>query len=424
MGFDQNDINLLSHIVESGLCVGCGLCAGLFGEDTVTLEKNNQDYFTPVELKPLTREQRMLLSQVCPGICVKHTGDTTKNHPLWGPILHLSIAHASDSQIRYLGSSGGVISALSIYLLEAGLVDFILHIGTSLVNPLLNEIKVSRSREDVLSCAGSRYSPSAPLVTIGEMLNQAERFAFVGKPCDVAALRQLGRHDARVHEKVVVMLSFMCAGVPTLNGTTEILKQFGAEPHQVASFRYRGEGWPGFTKAVMKDGTIHQMSYEDSWGNILNRHLLLRCKICSDGTGEFADIVGADAWVGRDDGYPDFAEHDGRSLVFIRTEAGKQIFESCLKNGAVIKVSNTNLELVERMQPYQASRKKLILSRLIAMRVVGHCVPNYNITLLMRATLCAGLLKHLKSFIGMLLRELKRKSQTKISVLSPKERRE
>src|SRR3712207_7050821 len=38
-----------------------------------------------------------------------------------------------------------------------------------------------------------------------------------------------------------------------------------------------------------------------------------RCKICPDGTGEFADIVCADAWYGKD-GYPDFAEREGRSL--------------------------------------------------------------------------------------------------------------
>jgi coenzyme F420 hydrogenase subunit beta len=37
------------------------------------------------------------------------------------------------------------------------------------------------------------------------------------------------------------------------------------------------------------------MSYADSWGGILSRHVQFRCKICPDGTGGFADVVCADA---------------------------------------------------------------------------------------------------------------------------------
>lgn len=415
MRCNPNDKNFLSHIVESELCVGCGLCVGLFGEDTVKLCKNNHDYFTPVELQPLTVEQRVLLSHVCPGVTVRHADYTGKHHPLWGPCLDVSVVHAADANIRYLGSSGGVISALSIYLLETGLVDFVLQIGTSSDNTLYNEVKVSRCREEVLSCAGSRYSPSAPLVTIDDMLNYSGRFAFVGKPCDVAALRQLGRYDARVQERVVVMLSFMCAGVPTLRGTIEVLKQFGAESHQVASFRYRGEGWPGFTKAVLKDGTVHQMAYEESWGGILNRHLLLRCKICPDGTGEFADIVGADAWVGKDDGYPDFTEHEGRSLVITRTETGKRIFDLSIKNRSIIKEATMTLEDIIKMQPYQASRKESLLSRLFAMKILANSVPRYDWLTLWRAARHGSLSIHFRSFAGMFKRELSRKKRLKIA---------
>jgi coenzyme F420 hydrogenase subunit beta len=45
----------------------------------------------------------------------------------------------------------------------------------------------------------------------------------------------------------------------------------------------------------------------NAWGEELSNHLQFRCKICPGGTGEFADVVCAGAWYGKD-GYPDFTE--------------------------------------------------------------------------------------------------------------------
>lgn len=409
MRLDARRPDLLAAIVKSGLCMGCGLCEGLFGPQAVRLELNRAHYFTPRELVPLSEEQRRLLARVCPGITLRHLGGSSGHHPIWGPCLELSICHAADPQTRHRGSSGGGVSAICVELLEAGLADYVVQIGASRANPLHNEVKVSRCRDEVLAQAGSRYSPSSPLVRIDQMLDQPGRFVFVGKPCDVAALRQLGREDRRVGEKVVAMLSFMCAGVPSLGGTYDLLGKMGAEPGLVRSLRYRGEGWPGLTKVVLEDGSEKQMSYEEAWGTILNRRLLLRCKICLDGTGEFADIVGADAWQGREDGYPDFAEHEGRSLVLVRTETGRRLLQHCLKQGALVRSQEIAPGDIAGMQPYQVHRRQGLWSRLWAMRLLGSPVPDYDPALLLRAAGQARLGLHLRSFLGMIRRELARK---------------
>ena len=411
MHLDPKRPEFLSAIVQSGLCMGCGLCEGLFGPEVVRLALNSADYFTPRELVPLSEAQRKQLARVCPGITLRHQGDTSGHHPIWGPCLDVSICHAADPLTRYQGSSGGVISAICVELLSAGLADFVVQIGASGSNPLHNEVKVSRSRDEILAQAGSRYSPSAPLVRIDQLLNGPGRFVFVGKPCDVAALRQLGREDRRVAEKVVAMLSFMCAGVPSLRGTYDLLGKLGAEPGRVGSLRYRGEGWPGFTRVVLDDGSEQLMSYEEAWGTILNRCLLLRCKICLDGTGEFADIVGADAWQGRGDGYPDFAEHEGRSLVLVRTETGRRLLDSCLEGGALVRAEGIAPGEIARMQPYQVHRRQGLLSRLCAMMLLASPVPDYDLGLLRRSAGQARLRLHLRSFLGMMRRELARKRQ-------------
>lgn len=300
----------ISKVVQDGLCAGCGLCQSVADPGVVQMQLTRSGYLRPLQREPLSASQARVFADVCPGTHIEHApgeGDTTPAyHPLWGPLVGVRAGHSLDPEIRRQGSSGGGISAVAAWLLESGQVDFIAQIAVSRDDPLRNDLQVSTSRADVLAAAGSRYAPSAPLAGLRELLDRGQRFAFVGKPCDVAALRRYGRHDPRVSQQVVAMISFMCAGIPSLNGTHELLAKLGADRQQLKSFRYRGDGWPGMARAVQHDGQVFETDYNSSWGTVLNRHLQFRCKICPDGTGEFADIVCADAWYGKD-GYPDFA---------------------------------------------------------------------------------------------------------------------
>ncbi len=118
------------------------------------------------------------------------------------------------------------------------------------------------------------------------------------------------------------------------------------------------------------------MDYNQSWGTILNRHLQYRCKICPDGTGEFADIACADAWYGKD-GYPDFDERDGRSLIVARTPAGQALLAAALEQGAIV-TEALDVAEIERMQPYQAERKRNALARSAATWMAQGAGPRFR----------------------------------------------
>ncbi|HNY47272.1 MAG TPA: Coenzyme F420 hydrogenase/dehydrogenase, beta subunit C-terminal domain, partial [Casimicrobium sp.] len=74
-----------------------------------------------------------------------------------------------------------------------------------------------------------------------------------------------------------------------------MLKRMGVDdPAKVTSLRYRGHGWPGrATVSFRTDGRIetHDLSYEQSWGEVLQKYRQWRCYICPDHSGEFADAV-------------------------------------------------------------------------------------------------------------------------------------
>ncbi|WP_295995300.1 Coenzyme F420 hydrogenase/dehydrogenase, beta subunit C-terminal domain [Rugamonas sp.] len=397
----MDKLPLLEQISADGLCAGCGLCASV-SAGSARMALDGAGYLRPTLLQPLTRAQERLVEQVCPGIGLAHAPSDVAYDALWGPLRAVRVGHAEDAQLRHAGSSGGVLSALLAYLLETGQVDYVLHIGASDSEPLHNEIKLSRNRADVLAAAGSRYAPSAPLSGIDALLAQPGRFAFVGKPCDVAALRQYARHQPLVAEKVAYMLSFMCAGVPSMEGTYAILDRVGVARRDVRRFAYRGNGWPGMTRVETHDGKVSEIDYATSWGTILNRHLQARCKICPDGTGEFADVVCADAWYGKD-GYPDFSEQQGRSLILSRNDHGEALLHACVAAGYLAMQALPVAEIA-KMQPYQRNRKEMVWSRLMALRVMGRATPRYRQLRLLRTASMGGVVANARNFLGMVKR--------------------
>jgi coenzyme F420 hydrogenase subunit beta len=390
--------NRLDAIAKNGFCSGCGACAGLLGSSKVQMQLSRQGYLRPVSVGPIDSTDEELVHAVCPGIRIEHDMLSTGHHSIWGPIERVRTGQAKDMQIRHEGSSGGVISALAVYLLESRQVDFVAQIAVAAKDPLVNEVQMSRTRADVLRAAGSRYAPAAPLARLEEYLSTGQRFALIGKPCDIAAVRNLARVDSRIGRQVPFLLSFMCAGVPSIKGTHVLLDALGVERSRLQSFRYRGDGWPGMARAVSLDGRVAEMDYTKSWGTILNRHLQFRCKICPDGTGEFADVVCADAWYGKD-GYPDFEERDGRSLVISRTSVGESLVQEAVREGA-IEVSDLAVTEIDRMQPYQLNRKQVVLARLLATRLRRGWAPRYRRLGLVKASLGARLLVWLRNAIG------------------------
>jgi coenzyme F420 hydrogenase subunit beta len=395
----------LRFVEKGALCSGCGLCAAVAEPGAVEMRLQADGYLRPQVLRDLSPQEDALVASTCPGLRLRQENTEGEDHAIWGPVLKTRIGHATDPALRFHASSGGVLSATLIYLLESNAVDYVVQTAESPESPVHNAIAESFERSSVYHAAGSRYGPSAPLSDVRRQLQQPGRFAFVGKPCDVAALRALGRHDPRVAAKIPFIVSFFCAGVPSLKGTKEILAKLGVSDDEVAGFRYRGDGWPGATSVKTRDGRTLQMSYAEAWGGILSRHLQFRCKICPDGSGGFADMVCADAWYGDDNGYPAFAESEGRSLVITRTRKGEDLVLQA-QNAGYITLSDVDIDEVARMQPFQARRKMLIVSRLAALALLARPRPRYEGLRLMRAARMAGLRDTATSFLGMLKRLL------------------
>lgn len=402
--------SLLNRILKNDLCSGCGLCSAMANEDAIHMQVSADGYSRPF-LDPAYTDRPVandtdcrVFALACPALNLDiRPYKSARYHPIWGELRQTLRGHASDPEIRQAGSSGGVISALAQYCLTQRLVDGVIQIRACTSDPLLNVTVISRSRENIIASSGSRYAPASPVEALKWVAMSTEKYLFIGKPCDVAAVRQLQAHDPRLRSNIPYLISFMCAGTPSIAGTHQLLKQLEAPRESVVAFRYRGDGWPGLARATLRNGESRTMTYHDSWGKVLNRHLQTRCKICPDGIGEFADIVCADGWEADAEGYPSFTEGDGQSLILLRTDKGQALFRNALGDGAV-QAEAFDPEAIGAIQPFQYYRRATLLPRLLAMRLLLLKTPTYRGFELFEGVRRIGLVRSIKAFMGLLAR--------------------
>jgi coenzyme F420 hydrogenase subunit beta len=399
----------VARVLRGELCSGCGLCASVSG-GALRMASLPPGYNRPVAEGAVTPAAERVIAQSCPGAVVAPWGPG-RVHPYWGPFRQVLTGYATDEATRFEGSSGGAISALITHALSTGLVDRVLHIAADPSAPTRNVVVVSRTTQEVLAGAGSRYTASSPLEQIEEALAMGGAMAFVGKPCDASALRRLAMSDPRVEKHVPLIISFFCGGIPSHDGVGRILDAMGAKAQEVRGFRFRGRGWPGNAAAVTADGATHEMTYAESWGGYLSKETQFRCKICPDAVGGVADIACADAWYGDDDGYPSFEEQEGRSLIITRTEAGEQLVMGAMAAGALV-AEALEVEEIEKMQPSQARRKRQVLARTAVLPLLLQPRPRMGGLRLFSAARRAPLIESLKNLVGTARRTLlKRRSR-------------
>jgi coenzyme F420 hydrogenase subunit beta len=369
----------LDEIVQAGLCIGCGLCESLAGPARVRIVMTPEGRERPAVQAPLDDAALRLINAVCPGLTVEgpdpaaSTGDTQWD-AVWGPALRIAKGHAADPAIRFRASAGGGLSALAIYLLESGRVDFILHVAASTEKPMRTKRHLSFDRAQVMEAAGSRYGPAAPLVDLAQLLERGRPFAFIGKPCDVAAVRNLARHDPRVERLVPYMLAFVCGGASEFAKTRDLVQGFGLEEEDVSLLRYRGMGNPGLTRVEAKDGRAFAVTYNELWQDEGNWMLQFRCKICADAIGELADIAVSDVWP---NGEPS-GEDAGFNGFIARTPKGRALLDDAERAGALVLVEELEFRDLNIVQPHQVRKKQALAARLAAMRDAGAVVPSFT----------------------------------------------
>ena len=377
-------------------CTGCGLCASIKDVD-IEMEKNG---FREISFSD---NRDGFLEKVCPSGGVQC--EQLEPGKIWGREHGVFLSYSLNSSVRKKASSGGVLTTIALYLLDHKLVDGIIQVKGKDSDPIETEVVCSQTKEEVLACMGSRYSSSMPLDNIKSFLDENRKYAFIGKPCDVTALRNYLRLQPEHNGKILYMLSFFCAGAPSKYANIRLLNKLNCTEDSCRYLRYRGDGWPGYATAINCEGVESRITYREAWRDTLGRDVRKICRFCLDGIGELADISCGDAWYLDENRHPVFEEADGRNVVFCRTEKGRKLFSDVVQCGNLY--SEEYPEFEEELpcyQAYQYDRRASMSSTLTAMRIMGKEIPKYDKKLLRTYANKITFKRKIKRFIGTLQR--------------------
>jgi coenzyme F420 hydrogenase subunit beta len=390
----------LKYIIEHHLCLGCGLCEAIGKGKGYKMVLTSKGFYLPELPLLVDKQTEKQILNVCPAINIK----SIEHKHLWGRVLNVYRAYSSDKIVRKQASSGGVVSAVSTYLLESKYVDAVMHVGVTASSHLYNTMQISKTKEDILKNSSSRYAPALIFDNIINYLDSnKDTYCFIGKPCDIQGLKLFLDAFPKYKSRFRFTIAIFCAGIPSYNATDRLIKEANSNTAPI-SVKYRGDGWPGYFKVNFADGGEYKAKYTYAWGEVLGRDVCYRCKICPDGIGIEADISVGDAWNSAD-GYPTFEENEGRSFVLVRTQKAASVvgrtFENNILHGDLLDIGK-----ISRMQPYQYLRRISVAYKLIPIFFLTWPLFRFNKIECLKLSKSFSIIKGLRLSAGSLKRYL------------------
>ncbi len=289
---------LFDEVVTSGLCTGCAGCVIACPHDVLGYDDTNGVY------KPLHLEEELGQSDCihgqkgctsCTRACPRFRdwepqadthlfGRAREEHEVSGIAKDVLLCRASDATVHEQGQDGGLVSAILIWALEKGEID------AALVSYLEGDGTswkaipgVARTRDEVLSSAGSRYTYSANTMAYGDAVaSGAEKIALVGMSCmssvpPIMAARKAGK----VARRLSLNIGLLCSKTFDDAIFEELFEaKYGLRKQDMVKMNIKG-----VFQIWMRDGSYHEVPLKEC-------HAWTRdgCKLCPDFAAEHADI--------------------------------------------------------------------------------------------------------------------------------------
>lgn len=307
-------MNTIEKVIKGGYCVGCGACA--VASRDVKLHRSTFGELTAVG--DLSGDG---LDQVCP--FATSVDETTLAEELFPDALEwdarvgrfeaIYIGATASDEDRLRSSSGGVVTWLLSELLRKGEIDAVIHVRPNSSADSIStayRYEISESSEEVSQGVGSRYFPVEPSDVVRKVLAEGpRRYAFVGTPCAVKAMRLLCRSNSELAERIAFCIAIFCGHMKSVAFSEMIGWQIGVEPRNLRGVDFR-------VKRIEKSANNYgvSVSHTDKEGRVtstkpipvkniigmdwgLGYFKLRACDWCDDVAGEVGDFSAGDAWL-------------------------------------------------------------------------------------------------------------------------------
>ncbi|HER44124.1 MAG TPA: 4Fe-4S dicluster domain-containing protein [Candidatus Eisenbacteria bacterium] len=366
---------LFERVVDRGLCTRCGTCVGVCPANAIRISD-------PLGLSLPERSGACTSCGLCLEGCPGERVDFMKlesayvgeghSDSLLGIVRSAYLSHAMDPGIRRAGASGGVATALQLFLLRERRIDgSILYAGHD-SEPWRGEGRIVETEDGIAAAAQSRYHLSPMNTALKRLFEKSGRYAYVGLPCHVHGLRKLQAAGWKTKAEIGPVIGIYCGNNLYFEATRAVLRKLGFDRlEDIVSLSYREGRWPGDFTATDRNGRTRSISKLD-FNQTIPFYANHRCLTCIDLTNELSDISIGDGWAKEE------ASQEGWSIVLARTEEGERTVRDAAAAGH-IHIEGITLGEAAGMHSHAFDlKKKGAFIRIALWKSWGRAVPSYD----------------------------------------------
>ncbi len=312
--------SLISEVIRPGLCTGCGACVAS----------------CPVLALTMKGEQPAIIDRcINCGICYYQCPETSysieefeksifgrvrRDDEPFGVYKSCFTARALNPDVRKVGTDGGFVTALLLYMMDNGKIDGAVICSKSNTELWKAEPKVAVNRDEIINNAGTKYTVCPMILGLSNAVRDLGKksVAFVGTDHTIVAVRksQLIKNEYwGLGGYVKLTIGLFCMECFSNRLLKEYIPNKGVDLSKITKFHItRGRfiiysGDEVLLKAPIKE---------------LDPYVLQSCHKCLSLTAELADIsVGG---IGSEPGW---------TTVIIRSEQGEKFFNEALNAGYI-----------------------------------------------------------------------------------------
>jgi coenzyme F420 hydrogenase subunit beta len=371
-------IDKLEKVMRSELCNRCGACVGL-SEGKIVFEDREGKYL-PKRMGEIEDKLADRLWSACSGkefdfpeYRKYFLSDAPSHHEYTGAYFNFYIGHTNDQEVRRNSASGGIISAVLIYLLEKGEIDGVVTLRMSHEKPWLSEAFIATTPEEVLEAAQSKYTISS----VNEILPEIQHFkgtlAYVGIPPQVQSIRKLQKANDPSVRNIKYIFGPFYGNTLYFSSVKSFLKTYKEKDFtKIKKLYFRYGEWPGNMRVELESGRVIELKKFHA-NYLIPFHVLQNSLYCTDFTNEYTDISGGDAWA------PVYEERGkGFSMIITRSEKGQKLIDRMKQEGYLQADTLDPKEAIRMHSHGYDFKKRGSFIRIAFRRFSGKSVPNYG----------------------------------------------
>lgn len=262
------------------------------------------------------------------------------HHPIAGYYQSVFAGWAS-GDTRNHASSGGIATWALTKLLATGQVDGVIHMGARSGDqgPLFS-YRISRTAEEVVAAAKTRYFPGELSGVLDEVRRTPGRYALVAIPSIIYEVRLLQELDPLYKERITFVIGLICGHQKSAHYAEYLGWQAGFAPGSLRAIDFRKKLTHAPANSYSTEFTGLRGDREETivleqseldgtdWG-----HGFFKSKFSDfteDALNECADLVLGDAWL------PRYVEDSrGTNIVIARSKEVSDLLNSGLVEGEV-----------------------------------------------------------------------------------------